>query len=382
MRTKLKTLLFCVLLFVMPLGTYLVRTETYSFYENRTLARFPALSAQTVFSGAYFRDVETYIGDHFFLRTPMLRLHVQKELALHAPVICSQVLADSVLLPYHQTTQPHYDKEKMTNSLAVLQELNNYCAREGIEFLYVGIPEQSSAYRNAYPAYLNASSYADDSLAVDFMQGLTDLGIDHLDMKDVLLADAERFYSKTDHHFNYYGAYETYLQIVDYVNANVFPLSVPSLQIERVDSDFMGSRNRKLFGLFPSDDALYRHTSEDTIAFERYDNGVQVASEVFHEANNTLYNYYMGGDVAETRITTNRPALPSILVVGDSFTNPLETLLYTSFNEMRSLDFRAYTEKTLLEYLETYKPDIVLLVRDDLSYINTDGNGNPLHTLE
>ena len=42
---------------------------------------------------------------------------------------------------------------------------------------------------------------------------------------------------------------------------------------------------------------------------------------------------------------------------------------------MRSLDFRYYTGKTIYEYLKGYQPDVILYVRDDLSYIVTDGNG-------
>ena len=88
------------------------------------------------------------------------------------------------------------------------------------------------------------------------------------------------------------------------------------------------------------------------------------------------YNYYMGGDIAETVIKTNRPDLPRVLVVGDSFTNALESILYTSFDEMHSLDYRHYDGKNILDYIADYQPDVVLYVRDDLSYIVTSGNGS------
>ena len=64
-----------------------------------------------------------------------------------------------------------------------------------------------------------------------------------------------------------------------------------------------------------------------------------------------------------------------MLVVGDSFTNALESILYTSFDEMRSLDFRHYTEKSIYAYLDDYHPDVLLLIRDELSFLLTTGNG-------
>lgn len=46
-----------------------------------------------------------------------------------------------------------------------------------------------------------------------------------------------------------------------------------------------------------------------------------------------------------------------------------------SFDEMRSLDLRYYTDKTLSAYIDAYQPEIVLCIRDDLNYLSTLGNG-------
>ena len=98
--------------------------------------------------------------------------------------------------------------------------------------------------------------------------------------------------------------------------------------------------------------------------FTREDNGKPVASTVVNENFNNVYDYYMGGDIGETIIKTNRPGLPRVLVIGDSFTNPLEGILYTSCDEMRSLDYRHYDGENILDY-----------IRDDLTCITTEGNG-------
>ena len=100
-----------------------------------------------------------------------------------------------------------------------------------------------------------------------------------------------------------------------------------------------------------------------------------VASTVVNENFNNVYDYYMGGDIGETIIKTNRPGLPRVLVIGDSFTNPLEGILYTSCDEMRSLDYRHYDGENILDYIADYQPDVVLYVRDDLTCITTEGNG-------
>ena len=62
-------------------------------------------------------------------------------------------------------------------------------------------------------------------------------------------------------------------------------------------------------------------------------------------------------------------------VYGDSFTNAVECVLYYGFNQMRSLDFRYYTEMSLGEYIETWQPDYVVCIRDYEQLANPTFNG-------
>ena len=62
-------------------------------------------------------------------------------------------------------------------------------------------------------------------------------------------------------------------------------------------------------------------------------------------------------------------------IYGYSFTNPLETLLWTQANELRSIDFRYYTQSTLKDYITEHKPDIVICVRDETAFLSEAGNG-------
>lgn len=79
--------------------------------------------------------------------------------------------------------------------------------------------------------------------------------------------------------------------------------------------------------------------------------------------------------IGETIIKTNRPGPAERACHRRSFTNPLEGILYTSCDEMRSLDYRHYDGENILDYIADYQPDVVLYVRDDLTCITTEGNG-------
>ena len=136
----------------------------------------------------------------------------------------------------------------------------------------------------------------------------------------------------------------------------------------------MGSRNRKLYGLWHTTDQLNYAVPKAAIPFTRTDNGQAVEATLLRlpeTGDETVgYTVYMGGDVGETIIRTDRPELPKVLIFGDSFTNALETLLYASFDETHSLDLRHYTAQSLWDYIEEYQPDIVLDVRDDSMWLD------------
>ncbi|MBO5329452.1 MAG: hypothetical protein J6A71_02895, partial [Anaerotignum sp.] len=146
-----------------------------------------------------------------------------------------------------------------------------------------------------------------------------------------------------------------------------------------LENPYLGSRPRKLFDMYGNEEHLLWADFGEEIFFTRRDNGQEVSATVYSMPENSeesvLYGFYMGGDIPETIIDTNRPHLPKVLIYGDSFTNALESLAYYSFDEMRSLDFRYYNEKSLKEYIEMYQPDIVICMRDYESLLSFDGNG-------
>ena len=148
---------------------------------------------------------------------------------------------------------------------------------------------------------------------------------------------------------------------------------------ETLPNPFLGSSNRKLYGLWANDDAVELPYLKESIPFTRKDRGEDTAAELFAlpetAGEDVTYSVYMGGDIAETIIDTGREELPTLLLYGDSFSNPLECLLWRDFNVTYCVDFRYETEKTLDDYLEEYRPDVVLCVRDETTFLSADGNG-------
>ena len=131
------------------------------------------------------------------------------------------------------------------------------------------------------------------------------------------------------------------------------------LTIETLENPVLGSLDRKLFGLYGTQERLVLPHLNESIPFTRTDNGESVAAELFDipaDGELAAYGVYMGGDVGETVIDTDRPELPSLLLWGDSYSNAMATLLLASFDEARPLHYRSFAGATPSKSIAPHHP--------------------------
>lgn len=88
-------------LLAVPGGTALwSRKDTAAYYENRTLAQFPSLTAEGLWDGGLGGDFEDWYSDHVPGRTTLLKLDTAAQLnLLRRPAVNEVVPAEGVLLP-------------------------------------------------------------------------------------------------------------------------------------------------------------------------------------------------------------------------------------------------------------------------------------------
>ena len=383
-------LLFSGTLLVLMAATVLLPKERYSYYENRNLSAFPEISAETVLSGQAFGDLETLFCDYAAWRTPALKAVTWADLnVFHRPVVNDIVVTDDALLEQLYTMPDTADDiaRKAADVTADNAALRDQIEAYGGHYCYIAVPCQYAYYEDEYPSYLeNRSAYTAAELAA-LNSAMDAQGITHVDMGPVFdsLGHPPEFSSRVDNHYGLLGAYETYRAAAqklngDYGLALSFPEEGADVTFSALPNPYMGSRTRKLLGLRGNDEKLLTAAFREDIPFTRLDNWQEVASAVYAlpatEDEALTYGLYMGGDIAETVIRTERPALPNVLIFGDSFTNPVESLAYYSFDELRSVDLRHYTAQSLSDYIAAYKPDVVLCIRDYQSLLSREYNGN------
>ena len=375
-----------LLLLAVPLLTAFSTQDTVSFYEQRMLAVFPSPTPENVLDGSYFTAIETYLKDHIFRRDTLLKLNTATELALDRVSVSGLLVTEEALLDdygYYWWELDYLIAQAETAAAGyarLAQTVEDYGGR----FVYLGVPQYTTYFADKYPEFTDSRLWHTTGIRSAFSTAMSNAGVPFVDLYAAYEAAGfpEDYYFHSDHHYTTEGAFfavETLLARLQTLDGAAFtPLTAADYNSLRLANPFLGSSNRKLYGLWKSDDHITVMTPTQTIPFTRTDNGNPAESIWNLPATDTTqitYDVYMGGDVAETVIQTNRPELPSILIYGDSFTNPIEALLWANFDETRSLDFRYYTEKTLTEYIAEYQPDYVVCIRDESVILSSAGNG-------
>ncbi|MCL2030441.1 MAG: hypothetical protein FWG93_02740 [Oscillospiraceae bacterium] len=383
---------FLAVLAAMPVLTLLMPPETVSPYEFRALQPMPDFSAEALRSGAYFAQWEGFYTDHLFARDGIIRAHVLLEQSLLRRRVINDVFAaDGHVLPVIPFEPPIEDIPGQAKQAAErVARVSEAVASYGGAFLFVGLPSQTTAFLELYPDGVFGNAPNQTRINPAFFAALDELGVPCADMASAFAEDGapsaaayRPYYLRADHHLTLSGALRMAEAIAGALEeAYGIRLNAPSaddLVISALPNEVLGSRGRRLFGLSPVEDRLEVFEFRRPVPFRRADNGAVSESAVLKLPRTpeefTSYSVYMGGDVAETVIQTDRAGLPRALIYGDSHTNILEALLYPCFDEQRSLDLRHYTETGILSYIERHRPDIVILVRDDRSYLGEDGNG-------
>ncbi len=321
-------LLFSGTLLVLMAATILLPKERYSYYENRNLSAFPEISVESIANGKVFGELETMFCDYAAWRTAALRAVTWCDLNLfHRPVVNEVVVTPDALLE-ELYTMPDTAEDIVREADTVAAD--NAALRDQIEayggyYCYLAVPCQYAYYEDAYPAYLeNRAAYTAAERAA-LREAMEARGIAYVDMGEIFDAEGHlpEFSSKVDNHYGLRGAYVTYRAAAERLAADGCALRVPEegtdVTFSALPNPYMGSRTRKLLGLRGSDEKLLTASFAEDIPFTRFDNGAAAEATVYalpgSDAEPLTYGLYMGGDIAETVIRTDRPELPNALIL-------------------------------------------------------------------
>jgi len=372
-REKTTTVIFVLMLALFfALALIIPKDERASVMENRPLASFPTLTAESLRSGKFQSSIETYLSDNIGLRSRFITagtlLERAKGLSLSSgdmpdDRVITQPWGSQLVLSQGRIMEVYKKMPEVTEQY--ISVLNSYSAEFGAEHnMYLMLaPTQLefdlSPYRNLADSQLETINYVYSSLN----------GFNTVNVYDSLAEHRNEYiYFRTDHHWTQRGAYYAYCALCK--AQGVTPASLDDMTVHTY-SGFLGylfnQANVKEYAQFADDIEHFDFGKNYAITIkEKNANGKTVSylSSMYRFPENSTANYgiFMGGDFSYIEIDTDAGNGRTALIIKDSYANALIPLLTANYQKLIILDPRSYWG-TVGEI--TAKNDI-----DDIIFVN------------
>lgn len=346
-------ILFCGFLLTMALCYLFSPKRSFSEAEKRYLSEFPALEWNSIASGQWGNDIETYLADHIPARDLFIGLNAYYDLYTGRQVSKDIWLVKDRLLEAPVTVK---ESQLQTNLKAIATWKNTI----NCEIDFMLIPSAGWATGNA--------NYTDDQI-VSQIYSHTPAGIRTIDTISVFINQPD-YYFKTDHHWNSDGAYAAYRNYMEYLDRNF--ISVDDYTIESHPAFYGSTYSRSALWLTPAENLeIWLSNSSFSVTngeSEETHNGLFYFDRL-SEADK--YTVFLDGNHSIVQIK-NPNATGKILVIRDSFSNLLGCFLAESYGEVIMVDLRYYKQPVSQLLTDVYFDNI--LVCYSLSNFLTDTN--------
>ncbi len=285
-----------------------------------------------------------------------------------------------VMLPDGYLTS-YVEKRDTSAQYHALEQFNDYCQNNNMDFLYVTAPYKISQYDdNEISGSVDFSNQNADEL----MNRLTSAGIDNYDIRKTIHEeglDHHSLFYRTDHHWltttGMWGAQK----ILEYCNntygwnVDTKKLDLDNFDIETYPEFFLGSQGKKvtLSRTAPDDFSLLYPKYKTLLHYVVYDFGVDTIGDysVCYNMKSLGNKNYYSDDPYSVCNYGNNPMVEienmleaedkKIAIIHDSFGSCLVSGLALGIKNVSSLDLRNFTG-SVESYLEKTKPDLVIVM--------------------
>ncbi len=344
--------------------------------ENRTLAQFPQLTLAGFISTDFQNQLEDALGDQYpFGEALKGGVIAAQDAVYQQESALLRTLFPASALQYTEIANGYYhfggDESRIVEKPWAESEYADAVVSQAHAFADLGVPVSLYFIRNsrahdfanpdandAYAAVRAAYSYAASACfeAADYD------------------AYASLFYA-SDHHWNHLGADKGYRDIICLLLGES-ETTVPVKEELSFPVPFNGSYARQSGRTIgDSQFTVYTYDIKKTITRLNGKNGTYGHQALYEkgrypdDALRNHYAYYYGGDYGEIIFQTRQADKTNLLILADSYSNPVNALIATHFNNTHILDLRYYERDMgqpldLKAYIEQNDIHQVLLLGD------------------
>ncbi len=344
---------FCLLsaIFIFGASAFIWDPKDVSKSENRSLYQFPHFSITSFIEGNYQDTFELALADQFVGSEPIRNRYNSAMVNLPTFGVMSSICKGNYLMiPTKNNDRSIYDcyhsivyypiapdtkkQDVLDQTIAKFNKIN-----KTVDTYYYFINESSvydfrdNSFVFDYPNYLRNHLEGNYHLA--------SFNVDNFD-------EYTKYFYKTDHHWNNQGQLKGYAEIINL-------LGVTDQPIQPVDTY---TSHEPSFGTHTQITKKYDYPEDFTVNIYQYPEHATVCNDDPELACNHFqdyldhnydynrdfyfYSYAYGGDYAKIAIDYHQPDRDNLLVIANSFSNPINELIASHFNQTYVLDLRNY----------------------------------------
>lgn len=320
-----------VLLFVLP-------KESFSQNEKRVLATFPQVTWDSVTSGQFGKDFETYLADHFPMRDLFFGINAYYQLATGRNGASGIYAGEN---GYLIAVPDAFDEGRLERNVKQFAE---FAKAQGLPATLLAVPNPGYILDEKLPD--NHRNYPDGAAAelIDANRGEVKV----VDLREAFSGSDADIYYRTDHHLTSAGSYLMYQQFC--LNAGV---AAKEFACKEVFDGFYGTGYSKSGLWLTNPDRLEiwgcENASDFTVTVREGKTEQTYNSLYFrdHLKNMDQYPVFLDGNhsvvTVENKNVSNGKRL---LLIKDSYAHCFATFLAEDYEFICMVDLRYFREKT------------------------------------
>lgn len=371
----LLTVLFCLFIGGMFLGSLILPDRDFSQLENRKLAQTPALSLENITTGKFMEDAEDYVNDQIIGRDFWVALKAWSERVSGKQENNGVYFAKEDTLISRVDTPAWEDTPAQGNTPAKqglqtrIGYVNALVNNVDVPVYFGIIPSAAEIWSDRLP---DGAPTADEKAIIDRLYSEVQTHV--VDLYSVLNAHKdEDLYYRTDHHWTSLGAYYGYTALMNAMGLEAVPLD--ESQKVTVSDEFYGTLFSSSGVRWLPPDHIDRYISDEGVTVTAYPNGAPEPGSLYVDSYLQVkdkYSSFLGGNKPLCVIETEHTDAPKVLVIRDSYADSLAPFLTQNFSEIHLFDPR-YNLTSIKDYVAQNEIDSVVVLYSISNFV-ADGN--------
>lgn len=355
----------------------LVKTpQKTSVAENRSLAQFPHLTIGSFIKGTFQGEFEKAISDQFLMSEAIKVNYGQVINNLPTFGINNLFCTNRYTEVPNSTKEKReffdcgdymvsYPTEATTNNIkAYKRHVANYNKLNNLaDVYYYYVTSYNTINFETGEQTIDVRTMLKNDLEGKYTLGIFDVGG---------YGQYKKYYYKTDHHWNHIGFYKGYVEISNMMGIKN-PIEMPKILTNH--DIFYGSHANAILYYdvkeefeyfdyeFPEHDTYVNGKKSEYGNFKKYKN------HDYADKNPVMgyYEYVYGGNNGEVIFDYHNPEAENLLIISNSFGNPIKSLISQHYNKTFAVDLRNYKKATgkdfvPREYIKEHNIDKVLVI--------------------